>query len=561
MMLPVTTHAPEHPVALGAAGARTAAELLTDASRVAAALARREPGEVLLVCEDRYLFAAGLLGAWTAGHAVLLPPNGQPEVLAELASGPLVRAFADDRGAGDLDLRQAVQGPPGPAVPAALDARRALAVLMTSGSAGPHQRCRKSAAQLLGEAETLALTFAVGSSARVLASVPPHHIYGLLFGVLLPLRAGAAFVRETPLHAEAVAEAALRAGATHFVSVPAHLQVLARAEALPAFVRVFSSGAPLPAETARALRGRLRWDTVEVFGSSETGGIAWRGGPDEPWRPFPGVTVSAGEDGALLLDSPLLQAKAPRPLTCADRVALRGDGAFELLGRRDGIVKVGGKRVSLREVEERLLSVPGVRDAAALARDGDGARGQEVWAAAVAPGWSAGRLRSVLTRWLDPVAVPRQLRLVAALPRDGSGKLPRARLLALFERRAEISGFEVDAEAAHTDDRGREVRRLELTVPLELVFFEGHFDAQPVLAGIVQLKLLVLRQARRLWPDLDALQRILRLKFSRIIGPGTRIVLTLTRAPAAPAVEFTIASPSGPCASGTLHFRAQRPTA
>jgi hypothetical protein len=149
--------------------------------------------------------------------------------------------------------------------------------------------------------------------------------------------------------------------------------------------------------------------------------------------------------------------------------------------------------------------------------------------------------------------------VVPALPRDGSGKLPRSRLVALFERRP-VVGFDVEAEASRADDRGREVRTLEVTVPAELVFFEGHFDGQPVLPGIVQLERLVLRQARRLWPDLGALERILRLKFSKIIGPGTRIVLTMTRDPRAATVEFVIASSVGPCASGTLRFRPPTPT-
>jgi 4-coumarate--CoA ligase (photoactive yellow protein activation family) len=562
MTLPVLTHAPGDCVARGRAGDRTARELLEDASRIAAVLARFPPGEVLLVCGDRYLFAAGLLGAWTAGHAVLLPPNGQPEVLAALAAGPSVRAFLDDRGAGTLDLRALLDGPLGPPARTTLDPRETVATLTTSGSTGPNQRCSKTAAQLLGEAATLARTFGVGPDARVLASVPPHHIYGLLFGVLLPLRAGGAFERETPLQAEAVAEAAKRLGATHFVSVPAHLHVLARDGGLPAFERVFSSGAPLPAHTARALSDRFGWSAVEVFGSSETGGIAWRAGPEEAWRPFPGVSVSGGPDGCLLLDSPLLAADAPRPLPCADHVALHADGKFELLGRKDGIVKVGGKRVSLREVEERLLALPGVHDAAALACEGTGARGEELWAAAAAPGWTAERLREALARWLDPVVVPRRLRVVSALPRDGSGKLPRARLLALFDQPAPapVVEFTIDAERSTADARGREVRTLEVTVPAELIWFEGHFEGQPVLPGVVQLERLVLRQARRFWPDLGPVERVLRLKFSKIIGPGARIVLTLTRASGAAAVDFAISSPEGACASGTLHLRLRSAT-
>jgi 4-coumarate--CoA ligase (photoactive yellow protein activation family) len=559
LTLPILTHAPGDLVAQGRAGDRTARDLLADAGRVARALGQHRRGEVLLVCDDRYLFAAGLLGAWTAGHVVLLPPNGQPDVLAALAAEPRVRAFLDDRGAGDLDLRALADLPDGPPAAAALDPRQTIATLTTSGSTGPNQRCPKSAEQLLGEAAALARTFGVGPGSSFVSSVPPHHIYGLLFGVLLPLRAGGVFERETPLEAEAVANAARRCSATHFVSVPAHLHVLARDGGLPPFERVFSSGAPLSPDTARALETRFRWSVVEVFGSSETGGIAWRPGAEGAWRPFPNVSVAAGPEECLLLDSPLLAEDAPRPVACPDRIALRADGTFELLGRRDGVVKVGGKRISLREVEERLLALAGVQDAAALAHRQGGARGEEIWAAVVAPGWTVERVREALGRWLDPVALPRRIRVVPALPRDGSGKLPRSRLVALFERRP-VVGFDVEAEASRADDRGREVRTLEVTVPAELVFFEGHFDGQPVLPGIVQLERLVLRQARRLWPDLGALERILRLKFSKIIGPGTRIVLTMTRDPRAATVEFVIASSVGPCASGTLRFRPPTPT-
>ncbi|MFY0542161.1 AMP-binding protein [Nannocystis pusilla] len=77
-----------------------------------------------------------------------------------------------------------------PTWPEALAADRRLAVVYTSGSTGDHQPCAKTAAQLLGEAQALAATFALRAGEVALATVPPYHLYGLLFGILAPLAAG-----------------------------------------------------------------------------------------------------------------------------------------------------------------------------------------------------------------------------------------------------------------------------------------------------------------------------------------------------------------------------------
>src|SRR5207302_10231069 len=85
-------------VAIGGPGSRTLGDLLRDAAAVARSLPPREAGgEVLLFCEDRYRFAAGLLGSWVAGFPVALPPNAQIETIRALAGS---RAFLHD-GAGE----------------------------------------------------------------------------------------------------------------------------------------------------------------------------------------------------------------------------------------------------------------------------------------------------------------------------------------------------------------------------------------------------------------------------------------------------------------------------
>src|SRR5690606_35610846 len=109
---------------------------------------------------------------------------------------------------------------------APLDRDRRIVVVYTSGTTGTPMPCPKTAGQLVGEAATLAATFGIGPGDRLLATVPPHHIYGLLFGLLLPLVSGASIARETALHAEPLADLVARDGVRVLISVPAHLRAL-----------------------------------------------------------------------------------------------------------------------------------------------------------------------------------------------------------------------------------------------------------------------------------------------------------------------------------------------
>jgi 4-coumarate--CoA ligase (photoactive yellow protein activation family) len=557
-MTTIARHDPGELVAVGEGGGRTAADLEADAGRVAGSLSGLAPGEVVIVCSDRYLFTVALLGAWAAGHSARLPPNVQPETLRALASSPLVRTVLHDRdGApGGADVRELLERP-APARPLEpVDPGRHLLTVMTSGSTGESQSWRKTGHQLLQEADVSVSLFGPSRGSRVLATVPPYHLYGLQFGVLVPLRAGAAIVRSGALHAEELLAELVRHAVEVLVSVPAHLASLAATDRAPPLGAVYSAGAPLPAATAAALTGRFGWRAVEIYGSTEAGGIAWRPAGEEAWTPYPDVTASAGEDGGLLLDSPWLDPASPRPFPVADRIELRPGGRFVMLGRMDGVAKVAGKRISLREVEERLLALPGVRDAAALARPSTGLRGEEIWVAVAAEGQTPERLRQALAAWLDPVTLPRRIRVLEGLPRGATGKLERARLLALFAAQAGArTRLEPEAEEAVAGAPGVDARRLTFTIPADLLWFEGHFPGDPVLPGVAELDALVARQVERLWPEAGALRAVKRLKFSHVIRPGERIALLLERDAARGTVAFTVEGAQGRCASGTLAFR------
>jgi acyl-coenzyme A synthetase/AMP-(fatty) acid ligase len=537
---------PGTPFAVGASP-RAWGDLLADAASIARGLSQMDapadraarPVERMVACADRYNCAATLLAVWSAGEVAALPPNGRVETIDALcAEGGIQGVLHDGGGRGGVDVRALLGSGAPPLASPWFAAHRPIVCLYTSGSTGRHAACPKTAGQLLGEARLLVDLFDLGPGTRLLATVPPHHIYGLLFGVLVPFMGGAALVRSTPHHAETIAGEARRWQANTLVSVPAHLHGITAlaAGALPPLRRIFSSGAPLPVETAVEVAALAGTPVTEVLGSSETGGIAWRAaGGDPAWLPFPGVEVEPDADGVMLVRSPF--AASARG---ADRIAVRPGGRFELLGRADGIIKIGGSRISVAEIERLLSDTPGVREAAVIAVDVEGPRKHELWATVVAPGLTVADLRAALLRRVEPVALPRRFRLVEALPREENGKLVEARLRALF------------AAPRRADDVA-EV--LDLVVAGDWPCFRGHFAGFPVLPGVVQLNDLALREARRRWPELHALERVLALKFRSPVRPNDRLALHLERRDQ-DRVVFELRREGKPVSSGVLVFGA-----
>ena len=175
--------------------------------------------------------------------------------------------------------------------------------------------------------------------------------------------------------------------------------------------------------------------------------------------------------------------------------------------------------------------------------------------AVAADGVTSAGLRTALSGWLDPVAMPRRIRILRALPREETGKLVHERLLELF-RDDELPPTRTmePLEERSSAGGGTDVRVLSFRVPPDSPYFRGHFDGDPILPAVVQLDGLVLRQIERIWPELGAPRQALRLKFKRPVRPGERLELRLALDASRPAVTFGIDGGAGPCASGTLVF-------
>ena len=550
-------------VAFGAAGNRTVGDLRRAAAEVAAGLPEARPGShIVLVFErDRFLFAAALLGAWSAGHAVALPPNTRRESVWEVADRESSLAIVHDTESGNpVQIATLLGSGSGDTEPVGSLPADPVATVFTSGSTGTTQAWPKTAGQLNGEAAMLAKQFSL-DGARVAATVPPGHIYGLLFSVLVPLCGGGSFLRETPFHAEAVASAVSDHRADVLVTVPAHLRGLATVERGPfsGVRRVFSSTAPLRDRVADAFRRAHGTGVTEVFGSSETGGIGTRDQARHPaWTPLTGVIVSTSSEGRLLVDSPFTDPQLPRPFQTADLADVAEDGTFLHRGRVDGVVKVGGRRVSIAAVERAILSLDGVDDATVIAVDDDRGRGSVLMAAVVSEEHDTASIREALVDRFDRSTLPRKVLFVDELPRERNGKLQRKAVLRLFGRAANGQLFQWALE--WNDRRGTTTAdgvsvEVEARVPEQYGWYDGHFPGYPILAGAVQLHEVVLPIVRKCRPELGDLMRVSRLKFLDRIKPGDAIRLAVQWPLDSTDVDFRITRDQTTCAAGRLTFR------
>jgi len=511
-----------------------------------------EPGErFALYFEDTVDFATALFGAWHAGKCAVLPGDALPATVDRLVR--YVDGFAGDLPANCKPLAPLMRNSD---AFSPLDPQAAQLIVYTSGSSGEPLAIVKRLDQLFSEVRALEQAFAgrLGADTEVLATVSHQHIYGLLFRVLWPLAAGRVLHAERLHYLEDLTPALQACGTAQLVASPAHLKRVPSELRPDARLRaVFSSGGPLPDDAPAACIAHLGLAPIEVYGSSETGGVAWRqrSAPNAAgWAPLPGVQWRL-QDETLEIRSAHLDT-ADWTAT-QDRAAPTPVG-FTLLGRVDRVVKIEEKRVSLAAIEQALLASGFVHELRVVALPGPR---EQLGIVAVLneAGWAlhdevgkkafALDLRARLLQQLDASSAPRHWRFVSALPSNSQGKTPQAVLQALFDpRRPQPRVLEATPTQAS----------LRIVADAALPQFDGHFPTHPVLPGVAQLEWAILL-GRELFPALPPRFLALEgLKFQQVIKPGMAVTLSLEFKPEAGRLAFKYSSARGQHASGRVLF-------
>lgn len=345
------------------------------------------------------------------------------------------------------------------------DAVHSALIVYTSGTTGPPKGVGLSVAAIAANLDALAAAWKWTASDVLVHALPLFHVHGLVLGTLGPLRLGGAVRHLGAFDPDRVA-AELASGATMLFAVPTMYHRLAdAAEANPSVAaalrtaRLLVSGsAALPAADHQRLELLCGQRVVERYGMSEALMItAVRADGDRRagyvGKPLPHVEVRVvaddGEDvphddatiGDVLVRSPsifdgylnLPQATAGAFrdgwFVTGDLGSIAPDGYLRLAGRRStDLIKSGGYRIGAGEIESALLEHPAVSEAAVRGVP-DPDLGERILAWVVPNGRvSETELIDHVASALTPHKRPREVRFVAALPRNALGKVQKHRL-------------------------------------------------------------------------------------------------------------------------------------
>lgn len=487
-----------------------------------------------LYFDDSYEFACALFGAWAAGKCVWLCADRQAETLQTIRPhvDGFVGAIPPEYRA--LERMPVLQDAHFSVELIAFESDLDALVVYTSGSSGTPNAIRKNFRQLSSELEHLHSCWPElfkpypGDQICVIhATVSHQHIYGLLFRVLWPLLTGRVFSATRLVYSEDIL-AALTLHPGVLISSPAHLkrlpQQLKWADVRNRLYAVYSSGDALAEAAAKLCHALLAQAPIEVYGSSETGGIAWRQLPHQlSWSSLPGVDVRVLDQQLQVRSSHLPNLDWHDTQDCAEISA----NGFILKGRLDRIVKLEEKRISLSAMEKTLLATGLVEDVKALLlqdQNGDARAQIAVLAVPNAAGWAIfdtygrralnSKLRTALSHGFELSALPRKWRYHWAMPQNSQGKTANSALLALFDPRRPQARL-----LSTTRHESAELAVLEITVAVNSPYFDGHFPGTPILAGMVQIDWAILF-GRELFELPAYFLRMEAVKFTRVLKPG-----------------------------------------
>lgn len=400
---------------------------------------------ICLAAEGRDVIAAALLAAVASGRVLTLPHSFSARALRQMQdltgfSTAIVDVHRElSHGTRCLTPADVKQYAPSSLSDCPVNPDAEIVKLFTGGSTGAAKIWSKTVGNIFTEAQFMATRYELAQDDCILATITPYHIYGLLFSVVIPLVAKATVVAGSPSFPAEIAQYIEQNSATVLASVPAHYRALGGRELHSSLRLAFSSAGMLPEDDNTKFCEQNTIEIVEVYGSTETGGLASRNraAKEKFFTPLQAVTWQIRKE-RLYVRSSFLSPDVPVDtdnwFLSGDRVQQQGKNGFSLHGRADAITKVAGERVDLDEIRDLLQQQKGVAECVVIPLADKSGRGNRIAALVRSneDNLDLAPIKLVLSVSLEPAAIPKIIRLVSHIPVTKNGKYDREAIIQLL---------------------------------------------------------------------------------------------------------------------------------
>ncbi len=443
-----------------------------------------------------------------------------------------------------------------------------IIILFTSGSTGQPKKIIKTLVQLETEFETLEKLWGESIGDSVIRSTVSHqHIYGLIFRLLWPLCSQRCFDATTYPYPEKLFEKVQAATNNCLISSPAHLKRIPKLVDLTStqgrLTCIFSSGGALDHASAQLIKTQTGLPVTEVFGSTETGGVAYRQQSTEKnshfWQAFDVIKIKLNSaDNTLLIHSPFEGSE--NWYSMQDIVCIHANThSFEHMGRADSIVKIEEKRLSLTEMQNVLTTHQYINTCAATVLNTK--RNCVAIVAVLSPAGQAfllkqnklalnTLLKKYLNQYFEAVVLPRKWRYTTQLPSNAQGKITQQILQDMFNSQSNRPKYPIITLENKVNDQ--EVK-LSFNIPENLHWFDGHYPDHPIVPGVVEIDWAI--NFAKIYLNLDVnFKGIEALKFHELIEPNDEIFLHLIYKKEEKKLHFSFTSQTSKLSSGRILF-------
>ena len=395
----------------------------------------------------------------------------------------------------------------------------------TSGSTGTPKQIEKNFLTLSKEVRmhSLLQQSVILHNPVVIATVLPYHMYGMLWRFLFTLCNGLTQELDTAFSPEEIQQKQSLHTKIALITTPSFMNELIAYHDQYTFknncIAVYSSGSLLRSKTSKGMQDLFGVSPFEIFGSTETGGIAYRQQKDgNLWHLFPDVHIDVLQDSTFSVDSDFCY---QRPYLMQDSISLQKDGTFLLNGRVDRLVKIAENRISLPEMEEKLIELFYIKQAYLIPIETQ----KGITLGAMITLTEEGKktlcqfgknelvkkIKTYLSDWYEKTALPKKFRFVQQIPTNTQGKIIKNQVLHFFQSKLtepvmdniKISPFKISMDLIFLKDSP---------------YFEGHFPEYPILPGVIQTH-FAFEFLRTFFKKTPTQYTLSKLKFSALILP------------------------------------------